>query len=814
MCTVQIAARKTFRGLHTVPNRLWGGIHLAFDKPVNGMETADAPTALATSVTPFRIPWLAVLSVLAIVVVLSACRGEPASTPMPTPTTVATPTPTPMPTATPVPTPTTVTTPTPTPMPTATPVPTPTTVTTPTPTPTPEPIPNVRFVAISSGENHTCALREDGAAVCWGFDDQGEASPPEGERFGAIDSGALHSCGLREDGSVSCWGVGNYADAYPEHERFVSIDVGFLRSCGIREDGVTVCWTSVYGTPETLEYRYSSVSVSNGAYFFGCGLIEDGSPVCLDLGLDGEVMDPPVEDDERFASISSGLAHVCALRDDGTLVCWGADESGQASPPQGEEFASISSGRVHTCALRDDGTPVCWGNDESGQASPPQGEAFTAISGGGKHTCALRADGSAVCWGNDYYGQSLPTTEAGPKPEPDYPVGELLWRFRFPVNEAMASRPTVADGVVYITLYDNSLHALDASTGSAIWSHQADGWITSSPVVVDGVVYAGSWDGYVYALDAVTGNLLWRFETAGSGHNSLKVSGDVVYAEAGGSVYALQASTGELIWSSEDVAFVYSISPVQAGEVVYAGSAGILYALDSSTGEALWQHKASGEEPRPQTLSAPEVAVVGETVYIGPDNGHVRALDASTGDLLWEYETPARVALTPVVDAGVVYAAAAGLLDGSLYALNAVTGDLLWEYTEIDGFYSLAVSEGLVYVSGHIEFISHVFALDSSTGEFRWRAPGSTALDPFVVDSAIYATYVAPGEDGPVDGVSALDAETGEILWVYHTDVGLGRPSTVADGVVYVSPTENYYDSERGGYTGWYLYALTPPRTR
>ena len=608
------------------------------------------------------------------------------------------------------------------------------------------------------------------------------ASPPEGERFVAIDSGMLHSCGLREDGSVSCWGTGNFAGAYPEHERFVSIDVGLLLICGIREDGGTVCWGDIYGFPETLEDRYSSVSISNGAYYFRCGLLEDGSPMCLDLGVleflgfDGEVMDPLVADDERFASISAGLAHFCALRDDGT--------------------------------------PVCRGSDESGQASPPQGEAFTAISSGGKHTCALRADGSAVCWGNDYYGQSLPITEAGPKPEPDYPAGELLWRFSFPVNEAMASRPTVANGAVYITLYDNSLHALDASTGSAIWSHQADGWITSSPVVVEGVVYAGSWDGYVYALDAVTGNLLWRYETAGTVSAPLKVSGDVVYAGAGGSVYALQASTGELIWSNEVVDFVYSISSVQAGEVVYAGSAaGILYALDSSTGEALWQHKASGEEARSQLFFAPEVAVVGETVYIGPDSGHVRVLDASTGDLLWEYETPERVALIPVVDAGVVYAVA-GLLDDSLYALDASTGDLLWEYTEVDRIWSLAVSDGLVYVSGQIGFIGHVFALDGSTGEFRWRAPGSNALGPFVVDGVIYATYVARGEDGPVDGVSALDAETGEILWIYHTDVDLGHPATVADGVVYVSPTENYHDIERGGYTGWYLYALTAPRTR
>lgn len=35
-----------------------------------------------------------------------------------------------------------------------------------------------RFVAISSGESHTCGLREDGSAACWGDNDYGQASPP------------------------------------------------------------------------------------------------------------------------------------------------------------------------------------------------------------------------------------------------------------------------------------------------------------------------------------------------------------------------------------------------------------------------------------------------------------------------------------------------------------------------------------------------------------------------------------------------------------------------------------------------------------
>ena len=50
---------------------------------------------------------------------------------------------------------------------------------------------------------------------------------------------------------------------------------------------------------------------------------------------------------------------------------------------------AISSGWNYTCALRKDGSPVCWGDNEYGQAAPPSGERFVAISARFFHTCAL-----------------------------------------------------------------------------------------------------------------------------------------------------------------------------------------------------------------------------------------------------------------------------------------------------------------------------------------------------------------------------------------------------------------------------------------
>ena len=51
---------------------------------------------------------------------------------------------------------------------------------------------------MDAGESHTCGVMTDGAVTCWGNDDEGQATPPEGE-FAGISAGYEHTCGVKTD---------------------------------------------------------------------------------------------------------------------------------------------------------------------------------------------------------------------------------------------------------------------------------------------------------------------------------------------------------------------------------------------------------------------------------------------------------------------------------------------------------------------------------------------------------------------------------------------------------------------------------------
>jgi len=145
-----------------------------------------------------------------------------------------------------------------------------------------------------------------------------------------------------------------------------------------------------------------------------------------------------VETDTNWQSVAARGFHTVALRTDGTLWSWGANNIGQlgngtftTNAPGGintpqrigtnTDWQAIAAGFEHTVALRMDGALWAWGRNDSGALgigtftdypsgmNTPQrigtNSDWQAISAGGYHTVALRADGTLWAWGFNNRGQ-------------------------------------------------------------------------------------------------------------------------------------------------------------------------------------------------------------------------------------------------------------------------------------------------------------------------------------------------------------------------------------------------------------------------
>lgn len=108
---------------------------------------------------------------------------------------------------------------------------------------------------------------------------------------------------------------------------------------------------------------------------------------------------------EDFIAIDGGKDFALALRADGSIVAWGANNAVTSSVPTGTGFTAISAGQDHALALKSDGSIVAWGKNNKGQGSSPTGTGYTAISAGIEHNLAIKSDGTIYGWGNSANGR-------------------------------------------------------------------------------------------------------------------------------------------------------------------------------------------------------------------------------------------------------------------------------------------------------------------------------------------------------------------------------------------------------------------------
>jgi len=281
--------------------------------------------------------------------------------------------------------------------------------------------------AIAGGGYHTCLMFPDATLRCAGANSWGQLGnggfanaatpvPVTGITTASlVGAGIEHTCSLLADGTIRCWGT-NY--------------VGQLG------DGSTAGLSEV---PKPVQGITGAIGLAVGG-FHNCALLSNRTVKCWGRNQDGQVgngdnttdvraPDLPVSGLSSAAEITAGGYHSCALMPDSTVRCWGRNTRGQLGDGTGSLYAStpvavsgmttavsVSGGFYHTCALLRDGTVQCWGDNDSGQIGNTLGYSNVpmtvagianalAVSAGAYHSCALLADTTVRCWGRNTNGQ-------------------------------------------------------------------------------------------------------------------------------------------------------------------------------------------------------------------------------------------------------------------------------------------------------------------------------------------------------------------------------------------------------------------------
>lgn len=123
-------------------------------------------------------------------------------------------------------------------------------------------------------------------------------------------------------------------------------------------------------------------------------------------------------------------------------------------------------------------------------------------SGGGGKT--------AVYANNSVYVRQLFGTSSDPvvNLRLDAATGKQLGTFSASVAPAFSDKAG-------FFLNNGALTAIGLGTGNTLWTFTGDGTLISAPLVIDSVVVIGASSGTVYALDAATGSVLWSGSAGG-----------------------------------------------------------------------------------------------------------------------------------------------------------------------------------------------------------------------------------------------------------------------------------------------------------
>ncbi|MGH7591578.1 MAG: RCC1 domain-containing protein [Gemmatimonadales bacterium] len=218
------------------------------------------------------------------------------------------------------------------------------------------------FNHISSGDGDlTCGTTADSTAYCWGANDVGQVG--SGSSAVAVPDPALVAGGLK----------------------FISISPTYDHTCAIAAGGAAWCWGSnsygqlgdsgASGAPSTVPvavaggHVFQTVATMDG---YSCGLTRDTGPVCWGSVPDGTpshstpVPEPSLS---RYAEFAPGGEASSAIIGPQAFSLWSFGDAVDALSPV--YLHGLSGGYWAACALAQDGTVYCWGANTGGEQGNP-----------------------------------------------------------------------------------------------------------------------------------------------------------------------------------------------------------------------------------------------------------------------------------------------------------------------------------------------------------------------------------------------------------------------------------------------------------
>jgi len=316
---------------------------------------------------------------------------------------------------------------------------------------------------MTSGDEHTCVIREDHTAWCWGRNTSGQlgdgttdvrGAPVQvvgATKFAAIAAGGSHTCAVADDHRAWCWGNNNagqlgtgIASTSPQPmpvaglTSVTALAAGRAHTCALLDGGLVRCWGE---------------DQDDGGVLLGVKELVAGGPISCAITGDGALAcwgdDPPelfpLPDGSPVAHVALGVDFLCALSTGGDVYCRGSNEDGQLGTPgpaSNDAFVrvplrvratAIFAGGQFACIVPDGGDDRnlwCWGEDADQQLADgtdrdhpsPFLSSYAApvdADGGLYHMCALSSRGAVTCSGFNGRGQlgdGHPTMQGKPPP--------------------------------------------------------------------------------------------------------------------------------------------------------------------------------------------------------------------------------------------------------------------------------------------------------------------------------------------------------------------------------------------------------------